>query len=401
LLLAGDIESNPGPNFTIVHQNVRGLLSKKDDIENFINKNSVKIYGVTETHLNLHTPSCFIEIRGYNCERKDRKNNPGGGVCIYIKNEIHYNRRNDLEQDDIECVWLELFMTKAKSFLVGIVYRPPDNSKYLSKCFEEKFGKTLSKINRQNREALILGDLNCNYLDRSNHKSLKEILKLQGFSQMIKSATRTTEQSETLIDVVLTNHPEKIINSMVVASEISDHDIITCQRKVNNVKHKPKTIKCRNYINYDHNVVREELGNTDWTEFYRQTESNKSWKILKTILLTVLNRNAPMVEKKVKGKNCEWLDQNLKTEMNIRDNFHRKYIKYKKHEDRVNYAKQRNKVNILVRKAKNSYLREKLNENANKPDMFWKIIKETFPFKSKVEIARSFVTDGERTELCR
>ena len=137
-------------------------------------------------------------------------------------------------------------MKEAKTLIIGVAYRPPDSSKYLSKCFQGKFIKTLSTLNRENKESLILGDLNCNYLDRNNHRSLKENLKLQGLSQLIESATRTTEQSGTLIDVVLTNHPEKIINSTVIASEISDHDIIACQRKVNNIKYKPKTIKCRN-----------------------------------------------------------------------------------------------------------------------------------------------------------
>ena len=32
-----------------------------------------------------------------------------------------------------------------------------------------------------------------------------------------------------------------------------------------------------------------------------------------------------MIEKKVKGKNCEWLDHDLKKEMNTPAKLHRKY----------------------------------------------------------------------------
>ena len=60
-----------------------------------------------------------------------------------------------------------------------------------------------------------------------------------------------------------------------------------------------------------------------------------------------------MVEKKVKGKCFEWLDRDLKKEINTRGKLHRRYNKTKNQDDRVSYAKQRNKVNVLVRKAKN------------------------------------------------
>jgi hypothetical protein len=84
--------------------------------------------------------------------------------------------------------------------------------------------------------------------------------------------------------------------------------------------------------------------------------------------------------------------------MNSRDKLHRKYIKTRNQDDRVSYAKQRNKVNVLVRKAKNSYFREKLNESGNKHDIFWKRIKETFPLKNKVNITKSFLMNGVLTQ---
>ena len=105
-----------------------------------------------------------------------------------------------------------------------------------------------------------------------------------------------------------------------------------------------------------------------------------------------------MVEKKVKGKCCEWLSRDLKKEINTRDKLHRRYNMTKNQDDRVSYAKQRNKVNVLVRKAKKSYLHEKLNECTNKPETFWKRIKETFPLKSKVNITKSFLINDVRTE---
>ena len=74
ILLAGDVETCLGPlfsNFTIIHQNICGLLSKRENLEKFINKNFAKIYAATETHLNSSILSSFIKKWAYNCERKD------------------------------------------------------------------------------------------------------------------------------------------------------------------------------------------------------------------------------------------------------------------------------------------------------------------------------------------
>ena len=36
-------------------------------------------------------------------------------------------RREDLETNDISCIWLEIIQEKGKSFLIGNLYRPPDS----------------------------------------------------------------------------------------------------------------------------------------------------------------------------------------------------------------------------------------------------------------------------------
>jgi len=39
--------------------------------------------------------------------RRDR-NCFGGGVMIYVSNSLQFNRRNDLEFDSVEMIWLEI-----------------------------------------------------------------------------------------------------------------------------------------------------------------------------------------------------------------------------------------------------------------------------------------------------
>ena len=146
--ITGNIEiaSKPWRNkdFKIVHQNIRGLFTKKELLEYFITENNIQIIGVTETLLNEHIPSQPVNINGYNFERRDRESS-GGGVGAYIKKGIEYLRRFDLECCDIEFICLEIFSPHTKPFFVCILYRPPDSSKHLSKSFTESFQKTLTR----------------------------------------------------------------------------------------------------------------------------------------------------------------------------------------------------------------------------------------------------------------
>ena len=111
ILLAGDVEKYPGPwnksNFSIVHQNIRGLAGKIDLLSLFILKHEVSIFGVTETLLVDKIPSTLVNIGCYNFERRDRKTSDGG-VGVYVRNNIDYIWREDMEFENIEQICLEI-----------------------------------------------------------------------------------------------------------------------------------------------------------------------------------------------------------------------------------------------------------------------------------------------------
>ena len=61
--------------------------------------------------------------------RCDRKNRLGGGVAIYVREGLYSNERTYLEVDELEAIWLELNVNLHK-YLVGGLYRPPDEKRY-------------------------------------------------------------------------------------------------------------------------------------------------------------------------------------------------------------------------------------------------------------------------------
>ena len=196
LLIAGDIETCPGPTsdvfpdikqfirnrgLKIFHQNARGLhdFGKIEQLKLLMEEThkEIQILGVTETHLNNNISDDELLISGYRVERKDRENDPCGGTAIYIRDDIQWQRRNDLEVNGIECLWIELLIKQSRSILLGIIYRPPDTSKFLDKDFEAKCEDMLNMVLSEDKEVIMTGDLNCNYKKKADNKTLKEIIK--------------------------------------------------------------------------------------------------------------------------------------------------------------------------------------------------------------------------------
>ena len=123
------------------------------------------------------------------------------------------------------------------------MYRPLDSSKHLYNNFEEKFDNVLTTTAIEHKEILLLGDINCDFLKTSDHKRIKEILKRNCLKQVLKSPTRITNSTKTLIDIITTTREDRIENHIVVGNSISDYDLTGINRKMNCKKFKPRRIK--------------------------------------------------------------------------------------------------------------------------------------------------------------
>ena len=56
--------------------------------------------------------------------RRDRAENAGGGILVYVKEGVCCSRRSDLEHQNIECIWVEIKSINSRPFLIGNIYRP-------------------------------------------------------------------------------------------------------------------------------------------------------------------------------------------------------------------------------------------------------------------------------------
>ena len=115
---------------------------------------------------------------------------------------------------------------------------------------------------------ILTGDFNINYNKVNDNRELKSVFTFFQLKQIIKTATRVTDKTESLIDLVFANVPFNITMNHVYALSFNDHDLIGFNRKQNRVKTAPKTIHCRNNRRYDHSKLKDDLKNADWSPVY-------------------------------------------------------------------------------------------------------------------------------------
>ena len=132
-----------------------------------------------------------------------------------------------------------------KKITVGIVYKPPDQTKVLEILLD-----SLNLLNMLTKEWHKLQDLNINLYQNgsiigeenkniikgankvsSETKTCVEFRKTADLKQLIKSATSVTSNISTLIDHILRNTNEKIRQYGPINIELSDYQMIFYNEK--------------------------------------------------------------------------------------------------------------------------------------------------------------------------
>ena len=71
--------------------------------------------------------------------RHDRTDRIGGGVAMYIRDNIFFKRRSDLKIANLEAVLVELSIKCKKKILIGGLYRPPNSRAEYFNFIQESF----------------------------------------------------------------------------------------------------------------------------------------------------------------------------------------------------------------------------------------------------------------------
>ena len=121
----------PAKGLRLGQWNVNYLTKTKFDeiklhVLNSDGRKNLDILVITETFFSNKTPVDLYNLPGFDLLRKDRQTGSGGGIVVYINNELKFSHRTDLEELDLEVLWFQVCPFKSKRpLLMAGVYRSP------------------------------------------------------------------------------------------------------------------------------------------------------------------------------------------------------------------------------------------------------------------------------------
>ena len=228
------------------------------------------------------------------------------------------------------CLIVEISKPRSSAFLVGTWYRPPNSP---PERFNE-FEIVIDKIDAENKVLFILGDVNCNLLPEAfayNSSYLTSIFDIYGLSQLITEPTRVTPTSKTLIDLCITNSPEKVTNSGVIHLGISDHSLVFMTRKVHYNRNCPRTIEMRQFKHFQKSNFLSDLEQMPWSNVDLCSDPNDMWQEWKQMFVNCMDKHAPRKLKRISKKRAPWITRGLLHKMHRRDLIKKKAISSNDH----------------------------------------------------------------------
>ena len=263
---------------------------------------------------------------------------------MYVRNGVKAERRQDLERNEIECVWLEVSPKKSKSFLVGILYRHPNEGVQWNEHFEDLMETALSK----QKEIYLLGDFNRDLMNENTKNAWLEYIEPFGLHQKVTHPTRKTAHSQTLIDHIYCNVASNISSIKVPEIGLSDHFPIFLTRKTNCTEPKLShhTITYRSFKSFNEQLFLNDLQSVPWDVIKIFDNINDTLETWSSMFLEIVDKHLPLKTLRVKYKQQpKWLTPEITEAMRTRD-------RYKSLNDDLQYKFWRNKVVSLIKQSK-------------------------------------------------
>ena len=289
-----------------------------------------------------------------------RDNQRGGGVIIFIRDDIKYEVVNSICLQGV----IESQSIMINGTLITSLYRPPSGNK-------NRFAESLTEWieSQRGKQMFIAGDYNLNYLN--NEKYIFDNLQNQtGLIPQIKAATRLI--SNTCIDNVITNIQGKHKVSSIC---IADHQALESKLWLTTEKVNTKKYKYREMTEHNWNKFSQKLNEIT----IRGTDINEKWRLLCADIKSTVESSFPEKQSNIKYKFS--MSQGLLKSKRKKNELLRKY---KRGEiPKENYIRYNKIYRKLIAKEHEEKFKEKLLSSDATSKQKWKVLKTELKLVTK------------------
>ena len=126
-ILSQNSRAQKEDNVIIAHLHIHFLQNKFESLAKLV-QGKIDILIISETKIDESFTSNQFMIDGYSTPFREDRNSHGGGVLIYVREDIPFKRiKTDKTSGDIEGIFIELNISNNKWFLMG-GYNPNNQS---------------------------------------------------------------------------------------------------------------------------------------------------------------------------------------------------------------------------------------------------------------------------------
>ena len=277
----------------------------------------------------------------------------GGGVAIYFKTNIAVRRHLDLESKCVENICIEILHQPERVILCAI-YKPPNKTVDKWNSIKEHM-QNLCTQNIPN--IIVVGDMNEDWLKQSPKPKLHTIYKELSLTQHIKTATRISRNSATLIDHMVTNLQSIVDSCGTIPCDLSDHHAIYLHLnwRQNLIEKQSREIWYYNQGNYTN--LNAEYSTQDWNETINidTMHINVAYTNFIEKIINIARKHIPTRNIIINPMNKPWYTSEMRKLKN-------KMLRFRKNAQRSHnemawekYRRTRNELNSKIRRAKSEY----------------------------------------------
>nr|CAI5832947.1 unnamed protein product [Callosobruchus analis] len=343
--------------------NIRSIFTGLNYFKTYIDSSDIDIITLTETWLNHQISSETVTLDKYKSLRADRGSR-GGGVGVYIKKIINCRMILSNISDYLEQLWINVKLYD-KSYVIGVVYRPPSSN--ISNCLTE-LEDTIVKLLPTSDNLLITGDLNINILvpDRKT-RLLYSFMESFNLAQLVDTPTRITSTSQTLIDVVMATINEGItVTGTIDINGISDHLAVLFKLCVPKLKTHVRFKIYRDYQYFDHALFIEDLHRVNWDTIYSFDNGNDMLTFFNSKIVEIFNTHASLRTVRLTKPKAPWLTPTIRLMITEKEKAYKKFKRLKTSASWNYYKELRDYVNGAVKREKSAYLSYILKQKSSK-----------------------------------
>ncbi len=388
-----NLKSNSNSSISIMSLNIQSLPAKFNEFKDLIYqldslKKAPEIICLQETWL-VSDPDLY-DLDGYQpLIFSNRNKYKGGGVSIYIKNNLNFKPLNHLSifhEKIFESILIEITPHNGKKVIIGSLYRPGTQFPGLTfneqfHYFTDNFANCLSSLSNLYDNIFLCGDLNLDVLKFNENKFINEYIDLTfsyGFLQLISKPTRIQNNSATIIDHILTNNLSIECDTSILCCSISDHfPTFISVPYSKKFTHSPIKIESRNFSAQNINLFKDALSSIGWNHVTTCNDTQNAYDSFSETFFDIFNLYFPVIHKKINKRYHKiepWMTTGILNSRKTKMSLNTIYLKQKTNFNRNKYIAYRNLYNTIIRKAKLNYYNLKLYDYRDNLQKTWQTL---------------------------